>query len=57
VGAKVTLIVQLAPALTLLPQVFVSAKSPDEEIFETARATAPVLVRVTVCAALVVPTV
>ena len=57
VGVNVTVIVQLAPALTLLPQLLVVAKSPEAAIFETASATAPVLVRVTVCDALVLPTV
>jgi hypothetical protein len=57
VGVKVTVIVQLAPALRLLPQLLVSAKSPEAAIFETASAAAPVLVSVTVCGALVLPTV
>ena len=38
VGVKVTVMAQLAPAFTLLPQLFVSAKSPDAAIFETASA-------------------
>lgn len=59
VGVNVTLIEQLAPAKTLLPQVFVWEKSPE---FVPARPTLvmlreafPVLVSVTGCAALVVP--
>jgi len=55
-GVKVTLIVQLAPAFTLLPQLFVSPKSCEAAIFEIRRAPALVLVRVTVCGALMVPT-
>ena len=60
VGAKVTLIAQLAPAATELPQVVVSAKSPllapVIAILVTLNDTAPVLVNVTMRAALVVPT-
>jgi len=58
VGVKVTLIVQLLPAETELPQVFVSAKSKVvvemPVIFSVAL---PELVRVTDWAALVVPTI
>jgi len=57
VGVQVTLIVQLAPAFTLLPQLFVSPNSSEAAIFEIRRVAAPVFVRVTVCGALVVPTV
>lgn len=60
-GAKVTVIVQLPPAATELPQVFVWPKSPP---FVPVTATLvmpklafPVLVKVTIWAALVVPTV
>jgi hypothetical protein len=56
VGVKVTLIVQLAPAATLAPQVLVWAKSPLAATLEMFRAALPVLVSVTVCGALVVPT-
>lgn len=57
VGVNVTEIVQLAPAATLEPQVFVSAKSPDAVTDVMDRAAVPELVRVTACAALVVPSV
>ena len=57
---KVTLMEQLAPAATLVPQVFVCAKSP---LFVPAivmlvrfRVAPPVFDRVVVCAALVEPT-
>jgi hypothetical protein len=58
-GVKVTLMVQLALAATELPQVLVWAKSP-ESVPVTAtviglRVAFPVLLRVTDCAALVVP--
>jgi hypothetical protein len=54
VGVKVTLIVQLPPALTLVPQVFVSPKPALGTMLVMERAAVPVLDRVTVCAALVV---
>ena len=57
VGVNVILTVQLAPTATEPPQVLVSAKSPEAEILEMVRAALPVLETVTVCAALVVPTV
>ena len=62
VGLKVTLIVQFAPAATLVPQVFVCEKSP---LFVPAIAmpeplkvsvALPVFVSVMFCEALVVPT-
>ena len=60
VGVNVTLIVQLLPAASELPHVVISAKSPG---FVPVTATPamlisafPVLLSVTVCAALVVPT-
>jgi hypothetical protein len=56
VGLKVTEIVQLAPALTVVPQVLVWEKSPLGVMLEMVRVTVPVLARVTICAALVVPT-
>src|SRR5258708_1482002 len=59
-GVKVTLIVQLCPAATLPPQVLVSTKSPglapNIVMLESSRVAFPVLLRVTPCAALVVPT-
>jgi hypothetical protein len=62
VGVNVTVIAQEPPlAVTVPPHVFVSAKSPvldpDNEILERVRFTFPVLVSVTVCEELVVPTV
>src|SRR5258708_1637278 len=59
-GVKVTLIVQLAAAATLVPQVFVCTKSllcaPVTVMLVIVKLAFPVLVRVTVCAVLVVPT-
>ena len=59
-GLKVTLIAHLAPAATLEPQVFVWAKSPalapETAMLVMLKAAVPELVRVTVCAALVVAT-
>jgi hypothetical protein len=57
VGVKVTLMVQESPTATLLPQLLVWEKSPVMETLATASAALPVLLRVTVCAALVVPVV
>lgn len=58
-GVNVTLIVQLAPAATLLPQLFVWAKSPGyvpvRLTLVMLKVAVPVLVSVTVCDALVVP--
>ena len=54
-GEKVTLILQLLPALRDAPQLFVCAKSPLAEMPEMARAAVPLLERVTGCEALVVP--
>jgi hypothetical protein len=56
VGVKVTSMVQLAPAATLLPQVSVSVKSPLAMILVTVSEAAPVLERVTLWALLLVPT-
>lgn len=60
VGSKVTLIVQFAPAATLEPQVLVCAKSP---LFAPVMAmlvmfsvALPLLVRLTTCAVLLMPT-
>jgi hypothetical protein len=60
VGLKVTLILQLPPAVTLDPQPLVWAKSPAlapvMAMLVTIKVEAPELLRVIVCAALVVPT-
>jgi hypothetical protein len=60
VGVNVTLIVQLPPAATELPQVFVSAKSavlvPVMLMLVMLKLVLPVLLRVTLCARLVTPT-
>ena len=55
VGVKVTEIVHFAPAATLAPQVLDSAKSPDAAMEAMLNAAWPELVKVTVCAGLVVP--
>ena len=55
-GPKVTLIVQVAPALTEEPQLLVSEKGPLAEAPEKDKLDAPVLVKVKVCAVLVLPT-
>jgi hypothetical protein len=57
VGLKVTLMVQLPPAATELPQLSVSAKSPLTAMLVMAKLMVPALVRVEDRAALVVPTV
>ena len=57
VGVNETLMVQLAPAATELPQVLVWAKSPLAETLVRFSEALPVLESVTDCAALVVPTV
>ena len=57
VGEKVALIVHFAPAATLLPQVEVMANSALAFVEEIFSAVPPVLVSVTLCALLVVPTV
>ena len=60
-GLKVTLMVQLAPAATLVPHVFVCAKSvalvPVNVMATAVKAAVPEFVTVTALAALVVPTV
>src|ERR1035437_10307219 len=60
VGLKVTLMVQLAPAATLDPQLLVWAKSlalaPDTAMLVTLKAELPELVRVTALVVLVVLT-
>jgi len=55
VGVKLTLMVQDPRAVTLLPQLLVWEKSPLMAMLATVSAALPVLLRVTVCAALVVP--
>jgi hypothetical protein len=55
-GVKVTLIEQFAPAASVVPHAFVSAKSPLLVMLEIAMASLPVFESVIVCAALVVPT-
>ena len=57
VGVKITEIAQPVPAATLVPQVFVWAKSPDVAIDEMVSPAVPELVSVTVCGALAVPSV
>ena len=57
VGLKVTLTVQDAPAAIELPQVLVSANGAPAAIDETDAAELVGLETVTLCAALVVPTV
>ena len=56
VGVKVTFNVHVDPAATPLPQLSVSAKSPPAEIPVICKGAVPLLERVTVCGALVVPT-
>jgi hypothetical protein len=60
-GVNVKLIMQDAPAVTDVPQLFVCAKSPAfvpvMAILVMPNAAFPVLLNVTACAALVVPTV
>lgn len=56
VGVKVTLMVQLAAAARVAPQVVVLAKSPLMPMLAMFSVAPPLLVRVTVCAALVLPT-
>jgi len=56
-GENVTLIAQFAPAATLVPQVEVMPNWPVAFMEEIVSAVLPVLVRMTVCGGLVVPTV
>lgn len=49
VGVKVTLIVQLAPAVTEFPHVVVCAKSPLVAMLEMVSGASPLLVNVTFC--------
>ena len=56
VDVNVTAMLQLAPAARLLPQPFVCAKSPLAAMLLMVRGAPPLLVNVTDCAALVVPT-
>jgi hypothetical protein len=55
VGVKVTLMVQLAPAFTVLPQVFVWAKSPFTAMLVMVSAAFPIFVSVVLLAGEVVP--
>ena len=55
-GVNVTLMLQLAPAARLAPQLLVSAKAPETLMLVMLNAAVPVLLRVTFCAALVVET-
>ena len=57
VGVKVTEMVQLAPTGRLERQAVVSAKLPEAAMLLIDREAVPVFFKVTVCAALVVPTV
>ncbi len=56
VGMKETLMVQLAPAASVVPQVFVCAKGTVGAMAVMLMAVGPLLVRVTFWAGLVVPT-
>jgi hypothetical protein len=56
VGLKITVMVQEAPAFTVLPQLFVSLKSPPALIAEICRAAVPLLASLMVCADEAVPT-
>ena len=56
VGVKVTLIVHLFETATKAGQLFVCAKSPLDMILVMFRVAKPLLVRVTDCVGLVVPT-
>lgn len=56
VGVNVTLIVQVAPAASELPQLLVCANGAGTVIELIDRAEPPVLDRVTLCAGVVVPT-
>jgi hypothetical protein len=53
---NVTLIVQPAPAATVVPQLFVCAKSPVVVMLVIVNVAVPVFVSITFCAGLVVPT-
>ena len=56
VGVKVTLIVQSAPAASVVPQVVVREKSPLAAMLVIFSTALPVLLKVNVCAELVLPT-
>src|SRR5689334_18359024 len=56
VGANVTEMLQLAPAATGAPHVFVALKSPVLEMLLMVSGAVPEFVTVTTCAALTVPT-
>ena len=55
-GLNVTKVLQLAPAVTLDPQSFVSVKALFVTMAVTFRVALPIFVRVTVCALLAIPT-
>lgn len=55
-GEKVTLTVQVAPTARVVPQLPLSAKFPEALMLVMFRTAVPELVRVTLCAALTVPT-
>jgi hypothetical protein len=57
VGANVTLMAQLAPAATVAPEVLVWLKFALAATLDVVSVEVPVLVSVTVCGALAVPTV
>jgi hypothetical protein len=57
VGVKATEMEQLAPIETLLPQLLLCAKSPVTPMLEIRSTAFPLLLRITVRGALVVPTV
>ncbi len=56
VGVKLTLMVQLAPAAIDVPQLLLCEKSPPTTMEEMFSVALPVLLSVTLCAALAVPT-
>ena len=56
VGVKVTLMVQLAPAAIVAPQVLLWAKSPLGAMLEMSKGAVPLLVSVIAWALLVLPT-
>ena len=56
VGVNVTVIVQLAPAATLEPQLLVCEKLALTEIFVIVSVALPMLVSVMLCGVLLVPT-
>jgi hypothetical protein len=57
VGVKVTAMVQFAPLARLVPQLFISEKSPLATMLVIFKTAPPVFVRITFCGALVVLTI